>query len=423
MNHRQIETTRLPNGLRVVSEKMPHLRSVSVGMWIGTGARWESPQENGISHFIEHMLFKGTEKRSAEEIARVVDSTGGNLDAYTAKELVSFSSKVIDEHLPIAFDVLADMLIAPSFRDDDIEKEKGVILEELKMDVDNPEYLVHETFSSKFWKNHSLGRPILGTKATITSFDRAIVAGYHGRVYNPANILITAAGNLDHQQLVDLAGSYFGSLPEGQPPAPDALPKTQPPLILKRKKSLEQVHVCMGLPCYPIDHERRYPLYVLNTILGGGMSSRLFQKIREQNGLAYSIYSELSLYRDAGCLYVYGGTSEANAGRVVQMTVDELRALAGEPVPAEEVKRAKDHLKGSIALSLESSSSRMSNLARQELFFGRFFTIDEMVEAIEQVTAEDVQLVARELFEGRQVGLTLLGRVDGINFQPEQLVC
>jgi predicted Zn-dependent peptidase len=357
MNHRQIETTRLPNGLRVVSEKMPHLRSVSVGMWIGTGARWESPEENGISHFIEHMLFKGTEKRSAEDIARVVDSTGGNLDAYTAKELVSFSSKVIDEHLPIAFDVLADMLIAPSFREDDIEKEKGVILEELKMDVDNPEYLVHETFSSKFWKNHSLGRPILGTKTTITNFDRAIVAGYHQRVYNPANILITAAGNLDHQQLVDLAGRYFGSLAQGQPPTPDTTPKTQPPLILKRKKSLEQVHVCMGLPCYPIDHDRRYPLYVLNTILGGGMSSRLFQKIREQNGLAYSIYSELSLYRDAGCLYVYGGTSEANAGRVVQMTVDELRTLAGEPVPAEEVRRAKDHLKGSIALSLESSSS------------------------------------------------------------------
>lgn len=423
MENRTIEATTLPNGMRVISEAMPHVRSVSVGMWIATGARRETPEQNGISHFIEHMLFKGTERRSAEDIARVIDSTGGNLDAYTAKELVSFNCKVIDEHLPIAFDVLADMLLHPSFRAGDIEKEKGVILEELKMDVDNPEYLIHETFASNFWKNHSLGRPILGTKATIKSFERDSISQYHNEVYAPRNIVITAAGRLEHQQLLDLATRYFGNSPGGTSGPQDVAPRPNPPLVLKNKNSLEQVHVSMGVPCYAIAHERRYPLYVFNTILGGGMSSRLFQTIREQHGLAYSIYSEMTLYRDSGCLFINGGTSGQNAAKVVEMTMAELRSLVTNEVPEEELRRAKDHLKGSIALSLESTSSRMSNLARQELFFGRFFDIDEMVQCVENVTAHDVQQVAGDLFHNRQVGLTLLGRVKGLKFTPQDLSC
>lgn len=420
---RDVSRTALPNGIRVITENMPHVRSISIGVWIGTGARRESTVQNGISHFIEHMLFKGTANRSAEDIAKVVDSTGGNLDAYTAKELVSYNSKVINDHLPLAVDVLADLVLNPLFTAEDTEKEKGVILEELKMEVDNPEYLVHETFFREFWQNHPLGRSILGTKKTIGGFTRDVVEEYYRTVYVPSNIVITAAGRLEHQQIVDFASQYFGSLPDGVTLAPDTPAAATAPLILKNKRSLEQMHLCMGVPAYPIGHERRYGCYVLSTILGGGMSSRLFQNIREKHGLAYAVFSELNLYRDCGCLAVYAGTSGENLKRVVGMVMDEFRALCTSPVPAEELRRAKDHLKGSLALGLESTSSRMSNLARQELFFGRFFTIDEMVSAIEEVDAEQVQTIAQDFFAGRQVGLTALGRTAGIEISPDELTC
>ena len=402
---------------------MPHVRSISIGMWIGTGARREKTSENGISHFIEHMLFKGTEKRSAEQIAKEVDSTGGHLDAYTAKELVSYNTKVIDDHLPIAFDVLADMILHPMFAPEDIEKEKGVILEELKMEVDNAEYLVHETFFSNFWKNHPLGRSILGTKNTIKGFSRDSIEGYYRNVYRPTNLVITAAGRLSHDQIVKLAESYFGSL-NGNGGAPsEREPVATAPLILKNKRSLEQMHLCLGVPAYPIADERRYACYLLSTVLGGGMSSRLFQNIREKHGLAYSVFSELNLYRDTGCMAVYAGTSLENLKKVVGMIMDEFRKLAGETIGEDELRRAKDHLKGSLALGLESTSSRMSNLARQELFFGRFFTVDEMVECIEAVSADQIRTIAQDFFAGKQVGLVALGRTNGVEFTPEELVC
>jgi Predicted Zn-dependent peptidases len=419
---RDIESTTLPNGMRVITESMPHVRSVSVGIWVGTGARRETVPQTGLSHFIEHMLFKGTENRSAEEIARVVDSTGGHLDAYTAKEMVSFNSKVIDDHLPIAFDVLSDLVLRPVFREDDIEKEKGVILEELKMEVDNPEYLVHETFFSNFWKKNALGRSILGTKATISSFTREMILDYYNQVYVPANLIITAAGRLEHKRIVDLASEYFESLTRTTEVKKEKPPVASAPLILKNKRSLEQVHVCMGVPAYPIAHEQRYGCYVLSTILGGGMSSRLFQNIREKHGLAYSVFSELNLYRDTGCLAVYSGTSADNAPKVVSMVMDEFRQLKNNPVPEEELRRAKDHLKGSLALSLETTGSRMSNLARQELFFGRFFTVDEMVAAVEAVSQEQIQTIAQDFF-GAQAGLTILGRLNGLTIPAEELVC
>ncbi len=420
---RDISRTVLPNGIRVITETMSHVRSISIGVWIGTGARRETIPENGISHFIEHMLFKGTSNRTAEDIARIVDSTGGHLDAYTSKELVAYNTKVIDDHLPIACDVLADLTLHPLFKPEDIEKEKGVILEELKMEADNPEYLVHETFFSKFWKNHPLGRSILGTKETIVSFTQEIVEGYYRRVYVPQNIVITAAGRTDHQRIVDFANQYFGSMSAGSEAEADTVPKTQAPLILKNKRSLEQMHLCMGVPSYPIAHEGRFGCYVLSTLLGGGMSSRLFQNVREKHGLAYAVFSELNVYRDSGCLAVYAGTSPDNMKRVAGMIVDEFKALCNDTIPDEELRRAKDHMKGSLALSLESTSSRMSNLARQELFFGRFYTIDDMVESIEQVTADQVQSIAREFFGGQQIGLTALGRTTGIEITPEMLTC
>ena len=420
---RDILTTTLPNGIKVITEAMPHVRSVSVGIWVSSGSRRENAEENGLSHFIEHMLFKGTANRSAEDIARSVDSIGGNLDAFTAKEMVCYNTKVLDEHLPIAMDVLSDLVLNPAFRDEDIEKEKGVILEEIKMDADSPDYLVHEIFSSNFWKDHPLGKPILGTRETVKRFNQAMVQDYYRGVYTPSNLLITAAGNLGHERLVNLARERFEALPAASPEPPQTVPGTHARISLKSKKDLEQVHVCLGVPSYPIPHEDRFTCYVLNTILGGGMSSRLFQNIRERQGLAYAVFSELNPYSDTGCLSIYAGTSLEAAKKVVESVLKEFTDLKQKTAPAEEVRRAKDHLKGSLMLSLESTSSRMSNLARQEMYFRRFFSLDELAESIEQVTAEDVQRVAQTFFDQKNVALTVLGNLDGFKIVREDLAC
>jgi predicted Zn-dependent peptidase len=420
---RDIEMSTLGNGVRVITEVMPHVRSVSVGIWIGSGSRRESTGQNGISHFIEHMLFKGTTSRSAEDIARSVDALGGNLDAFTAKELVCFNTKVLDQHLSQAFDVLADLVLHPMFREEDIEKEKGVILEEIKMEEDSPDYLVHEIFSANFWKDHSLGKPILGTPGSVRRFDSQMVRDFYNAVYTPANVLVTAAGNLTHAGLAALVRQHFESLPKG-----DAAPAEQPPstharIALRNKKSLEQVHLCLGVPSYPLPHDERFACYVLNTLLGGGMSSRLFQNIRERQGLAYSVFSELNPYRDTGCLSIYAGTSVESAPKVVESITKEFRELKQRQVSGEELRRAKDHLKGSLMLGLESTGSRMSNLARQEMYFGRFFTLDEVLESIEAVTANDVRRIAQTFFDPKQIALTILGNLEKIKIGREDLVC
>ncbi len=420
---RDIETTTLPNGLRIISERMAHVRSISLGVWIRSGSRREVGPEGGISHFIEHMVFKGTKHRSAEEIARSVDSIGGGLDAFTAKEMVSYNTKVLDEHLPLAFDVLADLVLNPLFRAEDIEKEKGVILEELKMEVDNPEYLLHEIFSSNFWKDHPLGKPILGTRDTVRAFNQDMLRDYYGRYYTPANILITAAGNLHHEHLVDLVRERFenlrltGQLPPETPPVPHAR------LVFRNKTSLEQTHLYMGVPGYAFPHKLRFACYALNTVLGGGMSSRLFQNIREKQGLAYAVYSELSMYRDAGCMAIYAGTSVESAAKVVESIVKEFRELKETLVPEDELRRAKDHLKGSLMLSLESTSSRMGNLARQELYFDHFFTLDEMLQSIEDITADQLQAIAQEFFDPKNITLAMLGNLGDFRIRREDLVC
>lgn len=420
---REIERAMLPNGIRVVTEAMPYVRSVSLGVWIGSGSRVERGAENGISHFIEHMVFKGTKNRSAEDIARSVDSVGGGLDAFTSKELVSFNTKVLDEHLPIALDILADLVLNPVFRELDIEKEKGVILEEIKMEADQPEFVLHETFISNFWKGHGLGKPILGTKETVKKFGQEMLFDYYRRVYSPKNILITAAGSLEHDRIVSLVRDKFAILAEqGALPA-DSVPKTNAPIILKKKESLEQIHIALGVPAYPLAHELRFPLYVLNTVLGGGMSSRLFQNIREKQGLAYAVYSELNLFSDTGCFTVYAGTGVETASQVVKSVIQEFRQLKNELIGEEELRRAKDHLKGSLMLSLESTSSRMSNLARQELYFDRFMSPDEMLENIETVTRQEVQNIAQEFFTTENIALAMLGRIGGIEFTRDDLVC
>jgi predicted Zn-dependent peptidase len=422
-NVREIEWAKLPNGIRVVTEVMPHVRSVSLGVWIGSGSRIERGPENGISHFIEHMVFKGTKNRSAEDIARSVDSVGGGLDAFTSKELVSFNTKTLDEHLPFAFDILSDLVRNPLFRDEDIEKEKSVILEEIKMEADQPEFVLHETFISNFWKGHGLGKPILGTRETVKKFGRAMLFDFYDRVYSPQNILITAAGNLKHAEIVRFVQDKFTSLPERPRPELGEIPRPHAPIILKKKESLEQVHIALGVPAYPLAHVARFPLYVLNTVLGGGMSSRLFQNIREKQGLAYAVYSELNLFSDTGCFTVYAGTGVETAKQVVDSVIHELRVFKGELITHDELRRAKDHLKGSLMLSLESTSSRMSNLARQELYFERFLSLDEMLDNIESVTREQVQAIAEEFFQSENIALAMLGRLSEVKVAREDLVC
>jgi len=422
-NARDILRHALPNGLVVITETMQHVRSVSVGIWVRSGSRREIPVENGLAHFLEHMVFKGTERRSAEHIAREMDSVGGMLDAFTSKEQICFNAKVLDEHLPIAFDVLADLVLRPKLASDDVKKERQVVLEEIKMDLDNPEYLLHDLFTRGFWPEHSLGRPILGTPETVRRFDRKALCKRFKDWFAPDRILVTAAGNITHEQVLDLVEKEFGHLKPLVAQEEDPVPSTAAPIQLQTKPDLEQVHLCVGVPSLPIAHERRFGVAVLNNLLGGGMSSRLFQNIREKQGLAYAVFSELTPYSDAGMLSVYAGTAKETIGQVLDMTIAEFRSMKESPVSEEELLRAKNHLKGSLMLSLESTSSRMSNLARQELYFHRFYSLDEILASIESVTREEVQSLAQEFFEPDHIAVTVLGPLNGFAVDRARLAC
>jgi predicted Zn-dependent peptidase len=413
----------LDNGLTILTERMPHVRSISIGIWLKIGSRSETQEVNGVAHFIEHLLFKGTSHRSAEEIARQVDCIGGHLDAFTAKETICYSTKVLDEHLPIAFDILSDLVLNPNFDPGDMEKERQVVLEEIKMVEDTPDDLVNEIFVQNFWKDQPLGRPILGTKQTISKLDREKVIQFFQEFYTPDNIIISAAGNLEHRRVVDLISEKFGDIRTRRNGYMDSPANIHSRITIRNKKELEQVHICLGVPSCSLSHEDRYACYILNTILGGGMSSRLFQNIREKQGLVYAIYSGLNSYHDTGCLSVYAGTSLETADKVVDLIVEEFRSLKKHRVDPEELRRAKDHLKGSLMLSLESTSSRMSNLARQELYFGKYFSLDEMISRIEKVTTEEVQGLASTFFDTRLIALTVLGNLDGFKVTRERLDC
>jgi len=422
---RNIRKTVLPNGLLVLTESMPHLRSVSMGAWIGSGSRDEAAEVNGISHFVEHMVFKGTTSRSSQQIAREVDTIGGNLDAFTGKEMVCFNIKVLDENVPPALDVLADLVLHPTFAPEELTREQGVILEEIKMDEDNPDYLVNEVWTQNFWKGDALGRPILGTAKTVANFNQQILFDFYAGRFTPQKMVFSAAGNLEHDSFVAQVEKEFSWLTvRGEAVVPKiAAPKATPHITLKRKKSLEQVQFCLGVPAPPVNDPRRYGVYLLNTMLGGGMSSRLFQTIREDEGLAYAIYSEMNPFRDTGSLCVYAGTSVDKTQKVLQLTLKELRRLKEETVSDVELKRAKDQVKSNMVIGLESSGSRMTNLARQQMYFGRFFGVDEIMEEIEAVTTADVQELAQELFQPETMALTLLGNLGSMKVERGDLAC
>jgi predicted Zn-dependent peptidase len=410
----------LDNGVRLLTEAMSHVRSVSLGVWLTRGSRDESDAQSGIAHFVEHMLFKGTPTRTAEDIAQAIDSIGGQLDAFTAKEYASYYVKVLDQHVPLAMDILSDIVLRPALEPTDIDREKKVVLEEIKMVEDTPDDLVHEMFTQSFWEGHPLGRPILGSRETVEVFTQESLRHYFESAYTAGNIIVSAAGNLEHARIRNLVSAAFGAMNSGDSRMPDTPPRVIPQVIV-RNKDLEQSHILIGASSYPQNHEDRYSSYVMNTMLGGSMSSRLFQNIREKRGLAYSVFSGLSAYRDAGNLTIYAGCANDAVSEVIDLMVTELREMKRAPAPEAELRRAKDHLKGSLMLSLENTSSRMSHLARQEIYFDRQFGLDETLDGIEAVTADDVLRVAKDLFSNGALAATVLGQVNGLQIPRDRL--
>jgi predicted Zn-dependent peptidase len=410
----------LANGVHFVTERMPHVRSVSIGVWLARGSRHEPEAHSGIAHFVEHMLFKGTVRRTAEGMAQEVDSIGGQLDAFTSKEYAGYYMKVLDEHLPIAVDLLSDLVSHPTFDAGDIEKEQKVVLEEIKMVEDTPDDLVHELFAEGFWPDHALGRPILGLPSSVSAFDQAALQAYFASTYVAPNLSVVAVGNLDHDVLKAMLEVAMKDVPLTGPP-----PYMVTPVVahhtLVRHKDLEQSHVCLGSAALPQSHPDRYASYALNTLLGGSMSSRLFQNVREKRGLAYSVSSGLSAYQDTGALSIYAGCANEAVSELIDVVVAELRLLRDTTVGETELRRAKDHLKGSLMLNLESTSSRMSHLARQEIYRDRTDTLDQMLAAIERVSVDDIQRLAHVFFADGALGATVLGDVNGLQVTRAQL--
>ncbi len=402
------------NKLVLVTERMPNIRSVALGVWLKKGSRHESASENGISHFIEHLLFKGTETRSAKDIALIIDSVGGQMDAFTTKEYTCFYFKVLDDHLDVAVDLLSEIVRRPKFIPEEIEKERKVIYEEIKMVDDTPDELVYDIWSESFYRGHPLGRPIQGTIESVSRMLPDQLIRFFRDSYQPGNLLITAAGNLEHDRLAGSLRATFEPLGNGAQPPDAGPPRSHAEVVVREKGELGQMHLCLGVPAMPMPDERRYQGYVLNTLLGGTMSSRLFQHIREERGLAYSVFSSVNSFLDAGNFIIYAATSPETGREVIDLIVEELRKLKEEPVGESELQMAKDHLKGSLMLSLESSSSRMSNLARQEVYFGRQFTLNEILSGIDRVTRQDLLHLAIDFFDPAGCTLAILGKTAGM---------
>jgi len=413
----------LDNGLTLLTESMPHVRSVTVGVWLRQGSRSEARKVNGISHFIEHLVFKGTESRTAREIALTMDSVGGQMDAFTSKEYTCFYAKVLDEHLEEVLDLLADIVQRPRFDSTEIERERQVVLEEIRMVEDTPDDLIYDLFTEASFPRHTLGRPIQGTLESVSALSRRQLLRFFRGAYRPQNMVIAVAGNLKQPRLSRLVRRAFGGLEAGTATTGrHAVPRPTSSILVKRpKKELEQLHLLLGLPAYPERFERRYPLYVLNTILGGTISSRLFQRIREERGLAFSVYSAPNTFIDTGFLVIYAATSPENGREVIRLVRDELRELRDRGPTAEELHVAREHLKGSLMLSLESTTSRMSNLARQEIYFGKQHSLGDTLRNVGSVTLEQVHDLARELVGTRKLSLAAVGRVGRLRLDARAL--
>ncbi len=418
-----IEKTVLPNGLTVITETMVHLRSVSAGVWIRSGSRHEPTEQSGISHFIEHMLFKGTGRRTPQDIAYETDALGGHLDAFTSHEMAAYSFKVLDEHLPRAFDLVADLVTGPIFLEKEFEKERHVILEEIKMLEDTPDDLAAEMFFSGFWPNSRLGRSVSGTVESLAELRPSHLRDYWKTVYSPPDMVVTAAGHIEHQQLIDLVERYFASLTSNGYRPSDARPSATPTMMVRPKEHLEQVQIILGAECPSLVSPKHYAVGIMATILGGGVSSRLFLTVREEHGLAYAIEAAPVLFSDTGVFAIHAATSPEKVTRLLEVTMAEVRRIKQDPPSQEELDRTKELAKVSMVLGMESSSARMSNLARQEIFFGRQLTWEEVFQKIDAVTAEDVQQAASEIFRPEAIALTEVGAVEGIQHDRSILAC
>jgi len=419
----QIQTTRLANGLTIMTEHMPGLRSVSLGFWVRRGSRHESPALNGICHFIEHALFKGTHRRSAHQIADESDRLGGHLDAYTTHETTGFALKVVDTELPRALDLLADLLLNPRFDNGDLRKESKVIIEEMKMIEDTPDELLTELFHAAYFPDHSLGRPIEGTEQTVSSFDHETTARFHAANFDPRNLVLAAAGNIEHQQFTDLAVKIFEKQTgdANHKSADSSSPKVAAPILIERKKELEQAHLILAAPWPSAKSPERYAASMLGTVIGGGTSSRLWQSIREERGLAYSIGAGGNTYTDVGMFTIYAGTSPSQMDQVLDLALAELRRVVREPVSEIELQSAKEQAISSVLLSLESSSARAGTLARQEIVHGRRISPDEIIKSVEAVTREDVQRIAQSCFTTTTLALGALGNLNGFAVDRSRL--
>jgi len=415
--HRQV----LASGLTVLVETLPYVRSVALGYYLRSGSAVESEEHGGASHFLEHLVFKGTQKRSTAEIAQAIDILGGDVDAFTGKEYTSFYAHVLDEQVDTALELLTEIVTLPRFANDDIESERSVILEEIKMVEDTPDDLVHEIFVTSFWPDHPLGRPILGTEETVNRLGRDEIVAHYSETFHPTNLIFCASGNIRPEQVIPFLER---SLPvDARKPVRRewTAPSPNQHVILREKRELEQVHLCLGSRGYPQQGQERYAAALFNTVLGGGLSSRLFQRIREKEGLVYSVLSYHNGYLHGGYEAIYAACAPKNLKRVLALTLEEMRKIKRDGATPTELASAKLHLKGSILLSLESTVSRMSGIGRQEYYFGRQFSADEIIAHIDAVTLENIQQVAETIVDPGSLSLTMLGNLKAPGISTDTL--
>ena len=421
----EVQSTKLSNGIAVLTEHMPGLRSVTAGIWVRRGSRHESPELNGICHFIEHSVFKGTRRRTAREIAVESDQLGGHLDAYTTHEMTGFATKVADTSLSQAVDLLADIVANPRFDQQDLEREQMVILEEMKMVEDTPDELLGELFNAAYFPDHPLGRPIEGTRETVPTFDHKTTLAFHAREFSYSNLVVAAAGNVEHARLLELVGAAFdgceGVAAKRLQPRIERSPRPAAPILVEQKEELEQAHLIVATPWPSALGEDRYEASLLASVIGGGTSSRLWQKIREERGLAYSVGAGGSAFSDIGVFTVYASTSPSQLDEVLDLSMNELRQVVKESVSEEELRIAKDQAVSSILLGLESSSARAGTLARQEITHGRRISPEEVIEKIRSVTPEQLKAVAQRYFKSETLALGALGNLNGFKIDRSRL--
>ena len=405
-----VNKTILANGIKVITRKMPHLRSVSMGVWVNVGARDESPVESGLSHFIEHMIFKGTKKRTSFQIAKEFDAIGGHTNAFTSIENTCYHAKVMDAHLDTMVDILSDVFLNSIFDGKEVENERAVILQEIGMAEDNPDEYIHILSGMNFWGNNSLGRSVLGSRENIKSFNSDTIKRFFHLFYQPERIIVSVAGNLEHSHFLDIAGPVFESVQPGNDYSERIAPDEHCKVEI-HYKNLEQVHICLATNGMSITDPRRYAYSLLNTILGGNMSSRLFQEIREKRGLAYSVYSYASSFVDTGVFSIYTGVAPENMQKSIQLILEAISKISKKRIDSNELRYAKEYTKGNLMLASESNDNQMVRMAQNETHFGRYIPMEEIINNIEAVTEDDILELAESLFQDNRFALTLLGPV------------